>query len=164
MHKRIIISVISDLVTDQRVHKVSLTLSEAGYTVLLIGARRKHSLELAPRSYSTRRIRMLFQKKAFFYAEFNLRLFLRLLFTRGDIFLGNDLDALPGVWLAARLRRKPVVYDTHEYYLGMPELEGRHFVKKCWQRIERFLFPRVQHVYTICDSFAELYRRDYGKP
>src|SRR5579872_3024479 len=164
MAKRVVISVISDLVTDQRVHKVSLSLHEAGYSVLLIGARYKRSLGLGPRPYSTHRIRMLFHKKVFRYAEFNTRLFLLLLFTPGDVFLGNDLDALPGVWLAARLRRKPVVYDTHEYYLGMPELEGRHFVKKCWQRIERFLFPRVQHVYTICDSFAELYRRDYGKP
>src|SRR5579872_3189537 len=163
MHKRIIISVISDLVTDQRVHKVSLTLSEAGYTVLLIGARRKHSLELAPRSYSTRRIRMLAQKKAFFYAEFNLRLFLRLLFTRGDVFLANDLDALSAVWLAGKLRRKPVVYDTHEYWLGMPELDGRPFVKKFWQRIENFIFPRLEHIYTICDSFAALYHKDYGK-
>lgn len=163
MSKRVIITVISDLVTDQRVHKVSLTLYEAGYDVLLIGARRRQSLDLLPRPYTARRIRMLFQKKVFFYAEFNLRLFLLLLFTPGDIFLGNDLDALPGTWLAAKLRRKPVVYDTHEYYLGMPELEGRHFVKKCWQRIERYLFPRLEHIYTICDSFAGLYHQDYGR-
>jgi glycosyltransferase involved in cell wall biosynthesis len=163
MNKRVIVSVISDLVTDQRVHKVSLTLHEAGYGVLLIGARYRHSLELRPRPYPARRIGMLFHKKVFRYAEFNIRLFVRLLFTKGDIFLGNDLDVLPAVWLAARLRRRPVVYDTHEYFLGQPELEGREFVKKCWRAFERFLFPRVAHIYTICDSFAELYRRDYGK-
>src|SRR5215469_6936744 len=124
MNKRVIVAVISDLVTDQRVHKVSLTLHEAGYGVLLIGARYRHSLELRPRPYPARRIGMLFHKKVFRYAEFNIRLFLRLLFTKGDIFLGNDLDVLPAVWLAARLRRRPVVYDTHEYFLGQPELEG----------------------------------------
>ena len=163
MGKRVAIAVISDLVTDQRVHKVSLTLQEAGYTVLLIGTRRRNSLPLVPRSYPARRIRMLFQKKMFFYAEFNLRLFLRLLFTRADIFLGNDLDVMSAVWLAGTLRRRPIVYDTHEYYLGMPELNARPGVKKIWQRIEAFLFPRLQYVYTICDSFKDLYYKDYGK-
>ena len=163
MGKRVVISVISDLVTDQRVHKVTLTLQEAGYAVLLIGARRAKSLPLAPRSYPTRRIRMLFQKKVFFYAEFNLRLFFRLLFTKADIFLGNDLDVMSAVWLAGTLRHKPVVYDTHEYYLGMPELNGRPRVKKIWQRVEAFIFPRLQYIYTICDSFRDLYFKDYGK-
>ena len=163
MAKRVIISVISDLVTDQRVHKVSLTLQEAGHDVLLIGARRRNSLSLSARSYPATRIRMLFQKKVFFYGEFNLRLFFRLLRAKGDIFLGNDLDVMPAVWLAGRIRRKPVVYDTHEYYLGMPELDGRPLVKRIWQRIEQFIFPRLRYIYTICDSFCELYRKDYGK-
>jgi glycosyltransferase involved in cell wall biosynthesis len=163
MGKRVIISVISDLVTDQRVHKVSLTLQTAGYEVLLIGARRRHSPPLPPRPYPTARIQMLFQKKIFFFGEFNLRLFFHLLFLRADIFLGNDLDVMPAVWLAGTLRRKPVVYDTHEYYLGMPELDGRPLVKAVWRRIEAFIFPRLRYIYTICDSFSELYRKDYGK-
>ncbi|HEV2355592.1 MAG TPA: glycosyltransferase [Puia sp.] len=163
MAKRVVISVISDLVTDQRVHKVSLTLHEAGYQVFLIGARRKNSMQLLPRPYPAGRLRMIFQRKAFFYIEFNLRLFVRLLYSRTDMFLGNDLDVMPAVWLAGFLRRKPVIYDTHEYFLGMPELDGRPFVKKCWQRIETFIFPRLRHIYTICDSFAELYYKDYGK-
>ncbi|HXB92885.1 MAG TPA: glycosyltransferase [Puia sp.] len=163
MSKRVIVSVISDLVTDQRVHKVCLTLHEAGHEVLLIGSGTRKSLPLSPRAYRAGRIRMLFNKKIFRYAEFNIRLFFRLLFTRGDIFLGNDLDALPAVWLAGRLKGKPVVYDTHEYWMGMPELDGRRRVKKVWQRIEAFLFPRVRYIYTICDSFCELYRKDYGK-
>jgi glycosyltransferase involved in cell wall biosynthesis len=163
MSKRIVICVISDLVTDQRVHKVSKTLQEAGHDVLLIGARRRRSLPLSPRSYRARRIGMLFQKKVFFYGEFNVRLFWLLLFGKGDILLGNDLDVMPAVWLAGLLRRKPVVYDTHEYYLGMPELSGRPVVKRVWERIERFIFPRLRYIYTICDSFCELYYRDYGK-
>jgi glycosyltransferase involved in cell wall biosynthesis len=163
MAKRVIISVISDLVTDQRVNKVSLTLQEAGHDVLLIGSQRRKSLPLSGRSYPATRIRMLFQKKVFFYGEFNLRLFFRLLWIKGDIFLGNDLDVMPAVWLAGRIRRKPVVYDTHEYYMGMPELDGRPLVKKIWLRIEQFIFPRLQYIYTICDSFCDLYRKDYGK-
>ncbi len=163
MSRRVIVSVISDLVSDQRVHKVCLTLHEAGHEVVLIGSQTGKSLPLSPRAYRAGRIHMLFSKKIFRYAEFNTRLFFRLLFTRGDIFLGNDLDALPAVWLAGRLRGKPVVYDTHEYWMGMPELDGRRRVKKVWQLIEAFLFPRVRYIYTICDSFCDLYRKDYGR-
>src|SRR6185437_11625345 len=57
----------------------------------------------------------------------------------------------------------PVVYDTHEYYLGMPELDGRPGVKKVWERIEAFVFPKLDYIYTICDSFRDLYYKDYGK-
>jgi glycosyltransferase involved in cell wall biosynthesis len=160
---RIVVTVISDLVTDQRVHKVCRTLSDHGYQVLLIGARRKGSLPLAARTYPAKRIGMLFQKRWLFYAEFNLSLFFKLLFVRADILLGNDLDAMPATWLAARLKGKPVIYDTHEYWLGMPELNGRPRIRRVWKAIESFIFPRVESVYTICDSFCELYKRDYGR-
>lgn len=163
MPKRIVVTVISDLVTDQRVHKVCQTLHGQGYEVLLIGAKKRRSLALDKRDYAVRRIPLLFQKKAFFYAEFNTRLFLRLLFTRADILLGNDLDVMPATYLASRLKRKPIVYDTHEYWMAMAGLENKSFRRKIWKAIESAIFPRLRYIYTICDSFCELYRRDYGK-
>ena len=163
MAKRVVVTVISDLATDQRVHKVCQTLHDDGYQVTLIGSKRKGSLSLNKRDYSTRRINMVFQKNFLLYAEFNTRLFFRLLFTRADIFLGNDLDVMPATWLAARLKRRPVVYDTHEYYMAMAGLDNKPLISKVWKRIESFIFPRVQYIYTICDSFCTLYKRDYNK-
>ncbi|MFI5154727.1 MAG: glycosyltransferase [Chitinophagales bacterium] len=163
MATRIVVSVISDLVTDQRVHKVCQTLHDAGYNVLLIGSKKNGSLELSARDYSTKRIRLIFQKKFPFYAEFNLRLFPLLLFSRADIFLGNDLDVMPATWLASWLRRKALVYDTHEYYMAMAGLDGKPLIRKIWKGIESFIFPRVKYIYTICDSFCMLYKKDYGK-
>jgi glycosyltransferase involved in cell wall biosynthesis len=160
---KIVVTVISDLVTDQRVHKVCTALNKAGYEVVLIGAKRKNSLPLSKRIYKTNRIQLLFQKKFLFYAEFNIRLFFKLLFTNADVYLGNDLDVMPATFLAGRIKRKPVVYDTHEYYMGMPELNGKPTIKKVWHRIERFIFPRLNHIYTICESFCALYYKDYQK-
>jgi len=163
MPKRVVVSVISDLITDQRVHKVCETLHGGGYDVLLIGSKRKKSLSLSPRNYKAKRINLFFQRKVFFYAEFNTRLFFKLLFIKADIFLGNDLDVMPAVFFAAKLRGKPIVYDTHEYYMGMPELNGKPFIKKVWLKIEQFIFPRLKYIYTICGSFCELYKKDYNK-
>jgi glycosyltransferase involved in cell wall biosynthesis len=163
MPKRIVVTVISDLVTDQRVHKVCQTLHDQGYEVMLIGAKKRGSLALDKRDYAARRIPMLFQKKILFYAEFNTRLFWRLLFTKADILLGNDLDVMPATYLAAKWKRKPLVYDTHEYWMAMAGLENKSFRKKIWKAIESAIFPHLRYIYTICDSFCELYRIDYNK-
>jgi glycosyltransferase involved in cell wall biosynthesis len=160
---RIVVSVILDLVTDQRVHKVCNSLQMAGYDVLVIGGKRKKSLPLTPRGYKAVRLSLLFQKKMWFYAEYNFKLFFKLLFTKCDILLANDLDVLPANYLAARIKRKPLVYDTHEYFLGMPQLNGKRLAKKVWTMVERSIFPNLKYIYTICQSFCELYYKDYGK-
>ncbi|ANE49408.1 glycosyltransferase [Flavisolibacter tropicus] len=159
----ITVSVILDLVTDQRVHKVCNSLQNAGYEVLVIGGKRKKSLPLTPRSYKAVRIPLIFQKKMWFYAEYNIKLFFKLLFTKCDILLANDLDVLPANYLASIIKRKPLVYDTHEYFLGMPQLNGKRLAKKVWSTVEKNIFPKLKYIYTICQSFCDLYYKDYGK-
>jgi glycosyltransferase involved in cell wall biosynthesis len=160
---KVVATIISDLVTDQRVHKVCTTLQSNGYDVCLIGAKRKQSLSLTQRSYKAGRIKLFFQKRMWMYAEFNIRLFFKLLFVKADIFLGNDLDVMPATWLVAKLRNKVIVYDTHEYFLGMPQLYGKPFAIKVWAKVERTIFPTLKYVYTICPSFCDMYKNDYGK-
>src|SRR5450631_4011221 len=123
--KQIIVTVISDLVTDYRVHKICQTLHEDGYRVLLIGRRNKNSLPLKSRDYQTDRLKMWFGRSIFYYAEFNIRLFFRLYRSKGDIYLGNDLDVMPATLLIADMKRKPLVYDSHEYFLGMAGLDQK---------------------------------------
>jgi len=88
--KRIIVSVTNDLSTDQRVDKVCKFLVSQGYSVLLVGRIRKNSLPLKERTYKTKRMRLLFDKRALFYVEFNFRLFLFLVFRRTAILVSND--------------------------------------------------------------------------
>jgi len=161
--KLIIVTVISDLVTDYRVHKVCQTLHEQGYRVLLTGTLRKGSLGLKDRDYQIDRIKLWFGRSFLFYAEFNIRLFFRLLFRKADIYLGNDLDVMPATWLAASWHRKPLVYDSHEYFLGMAGLEHRPLRRSIWKSFEKLLFRRLKYAYTVCDSVRNLYRREYDK-
>ena len=87
-------AVTNDLLTDRRVLRHAAALREAGCTVGLIGKD-----DLRVRAKKTWR----------FYAEYNLRLFLRLLCTRCDIVWANDTDTLLASWLAARLKGKCLV-------------------------------------------------------
>lgn len=149
--------------TDRRVHRTCTTLNKLGFDVLLIGRRRRKSLALEHRDYKTKRMFLLFEKGFLFYAEYNFRLFLSLLFKRCDLLISNDLDTLFPNYLIKKLRGKELVYDSHEYFTGVPELEGRTFVRNTWNRIERWIFPKVKDIITVNDSIAKLYKDEYGK-
>jgi glycosyltransferase involved in cell wall biosynthesis len=157
-----IVSVINDLYTDQRVHKVCLFLQKQGYEVTLVGRLQRNSNPI-DRPYRTIRMRLGVEKGPVFYAFFNLRLFFLLLFKRIDVLVANDLDTLLPNYLIATLRRKKLVYDSHEYFTEVPELVSRPKVQRVWERIEGFIFPKLNYIYTVNESIANRYHLKYGK-
>jgi glycosyltransferase involved in cell wall biosynthesis len=161
---KVIVSVINDLSTDQRVHKVCTTLHSMGYKVLLIGRRQRQSLSLAPRRYYTRRMFLIFEKGPMFYAFFQIRLFLFLLLHKADVLVANDLDTLLPNYLVSVLKRIPLVYDTHELFCEVPELQRKPLKKRIWKGLERRIFPKLSHIFTVNDSIAGIYSREYGVP
>lgn len=161
--KTAIVTVSNDLATDNRVNRTCNVLKESGYTVLLVGRKRKNSIPLKSQNHRCVRLNLLFDKGPFFYAELNVRLFIFLLFSSVDLIFSNDLDTLPAAFLAHKLkRRSKIVYDSHELFTEAPELEGR-FVKKIWERIEKLIFPKLEHIITVNDSIAEIFKSKYRK-
>ena len=159
--KKIIVSVTNDISTDQRVEKVCNTLLNAGYEILLIGKQNENSKPLE-RNYSTKRISVFFKKGILFYAEFNLKLFFILLFTKKNMLLANDLDTLLPNYLVSLLQRKKIVYDSHELFPEIPELVNRPFAKKFWTVLEKTILPKLKNTYTVCNSIAAFYNDKYA--
>jgi len=159
--KKIIVSVTNDLTTDQRVAKICDTLLESDYEVILVGRKLKHSADVN-RKYNTKRFKLLFNKGALFYANYNIYLFLYLLFSRFDVLWSNDLDTLPANFLISKIKSKKIIFDSHEYFTEVPELIGRPTVKKLWKTIERWILPKLQYVFTVSPSIANLYKNEYG--
>lgn len=160
---RIIISVTNDLSSDQRVHKVCSTLYQNGFDVLLLGRLLTTSKELTARSYATKRMKLFFTKGVLFYAEYQLRLLILLLVSKFDSLHANDLDTLLPNYLASRLKRKELVYDSHEYFTEVPELQGNPVKKKIWELAEGFVFPHLKYVFTVNQSIADVYKQKYQK-
>jgi len=100
-----------------------------------------------------------------FYACFNMRLFLTLLFVNKPLlFISNDLDTLPANFMAGRIRKVPLIYDSHELFTQVPELINRKTVQNIWKWIEHLLLPRLSYALTVNYSIATIYRRLYGTP
>lgn len=160
--KRAILSVTNDLYTDARVDKVAMFLTRNGYEVTLVGRCYADSPELTPRAYHTHRMRLLFRKNWIFYAEYNLRLFFYLLFKKCDVFVANDLDTLLPNTLVSKLRRKRLVYDSHEYFCGELSVLSNPKALKVWKAIERYCFPKLKTVITVSQSIVDQYEQEYG--
>lgn len=162
--KKVILSVTNDLVTDSRVHKVALSLQKMDFKVLLVGRKLPKSKKLGHRPYRTHRMKLFFKKGPLFYAEYNFRLFLFLRIRKADILVANDLDSLLANYLASKLKGKPLVYDSHEFFTEVPELMDRPFKRAIWQRLERAILPKLKYAYTVSESIAASYQKRYGTP
>ncbi len=158
----IIFTVTTDLSYDQRMIRICTSLAAAGYGVLLVGRKTKASIPLATQPFKQKRINCFFEKGKLFYAEYNIRLFLYLLFKRMDCICAVDLDTiLPGYFIS-QLKKTKRVYDAHELFCEMKEVVTRPGIYRMWKRIEKFTVPEFKHGYTVNQPIADEFKKMYG--
>lgn len=160
--ERLVLAVTNDLVTDNRVHKIATTLMVMGFDVTLVGRLLPNHLALAPRKYTTHRFNLWFNKGPLFYANYNISLFFYLIYKNFDVVVSNDLDTLSSCFSATKITKKPLVYDSHEFFTEVPELVHRPWIKCIWEKIEEAILPKLKHCYTVCNSIASIYNSKYG--
>jgi glycosyltransferase involved in cell wall biosynthesis len=162
MKKRLFFTVTNDLVFDQRMIRICTSLAGAGYTVTLVGRSARDSPPLAQHPFRQWRLNTWFHRGKAFYIEYNLRLFLFLLFRKMDGLCAIDLDTILPCYMVSRLRGIPRLYDAHELFCEMQEVVSRPRIYKIWKRIERWCVPHFPHGYTVNGLIAEEFRRLYG--
>ena len=158
------VSVINDLVTDNRVNKTCMALIECGYDVTLVGRKLSNSLPIPNWTFKTIRLKMIFKKGPLFYFFFNLRLFFVGLINKTDLFYANDLDTLAPMFLLSKLKKKPLIYDSHELFCEVPELKSSRIKKSIWQKLEGYIIPKLKTCITVNDSIAKIYEAKYNVP
>jgi len=158
----IILTVTNDLTYDQRMQRICTSLSQAGYTVVLVGRQLKTSKPLQQRPYQQKRLACYFNKGFAFYGEYNLRLFCWLLFKKADIVCAIDLDTILPVLFTTQVRGQKRVYDAHELFTEQVEIITRPFIHKIWLGIEKFAVPKFPNGYTVNQFIADEFKRRYA--
>ena len=159
--KTILFTVTNDLVYDQRMIRICTSLSNAGYSVKLIGRKRSFSQPLDQKSYNQKRLKCIFDKGKLFYLEYNFRLFWFLLFSNFDVICSIDLDTLVSGYFVSKLKGKTCVYDAHEYFTEVPEVVNRPLVKRVWEAVGNAIVPNLKYCYTVCESLSEVFYEKY---
>jgi glycosyltransferase involved in cell wall biosynthesis len=159
---KVAFSVTNCICHDQRVQKIAGTVSSLGCDIIIIGIRSGDCCNSHQVPFKTKRFRMIFHKGFLFYKFFNIRLFIFLLFHKHDLLVSNDLDTLLPDYLVSKIKALPLVYDSHEYFTGVPEIQHRPLVKWVWKGIEKSIFPQLKYVMTVSDSIAIQYEKEYG--
>lgn len=159
--KRIILTVTNDLTYDQRMQRICTSLANQKYHVILTGRKSRDSKPLLEQVFSQKRLSCFFEKGFLFYAEYNFRLFLWLLFQKFDIICAIDLDTILPCYFVSVLRKKKRVYDAHELFTEQKEIVTRHTIHKFWLSIEKFTVSKFKFGYTVNNFIANELKRRY---
>ena len=161
MPKSFLVTVTNDLNQDQRMHRICESLATEGYDVLFVGREKPNSTPLLTQNFNQKRLKCTFSKGALFYLEFNIKLILFALKYKPDVFYAVDLDTLLGCGLAARISRKKIIHDAHEYFVEVPELEGKSFKKRIWNFVGSLFIPKCDLCFSVNQELADILSQRY---
>ncbi len=159
---RIVFTVTNDLIYDRRMGRICTSLAENGYDVTLVGVKRKASVRLPKYKYDQKRIPCYFQKGKLFYAEYNIKLFFRLLLIKHDVICAIDLDTILPCLFSSFIRKRIRVYDAHELFCEMQEIVSRPAIRRVWKGVEKLCMPFFKNGYTVSESISRIYGENYG--
>ncbi len=93
----------------------------------------------------------------FFYAWLYLRMFLKACGTKFDVVHCHDLDTLPLGFAVGKVKRKPIVFDSHENFTGMLEGSIHPSVQRFLVGVENFLIRRVDLLITVGEKLRRAF-------
>ncbi len=159
--KRLIFTVTTDLSYDQRMIRICSSLANAGYDVLLVGRKMNNSIALKAQPFKQHRLHCFFEKGKLFYIEYNIRLFIFLLFHKIDGICAVDLDTILPCYYMSRIKNAVRIYDAHELFCEMKEIVTRPGIYRFWKRVEKHTVPYFNYGYTVNEPIADEYFKMY---
>ncbi len=159
---------------DYRVMREATALVEAGFDVSIVdimdelerpaeedieGVHMKHVM--MPSLFIPTRFKPWYLVKA---TQMILRGAMRLLRTSADIYHAHDVKGLPACYIAACLRRKRLIFDSHEIPLDDPNIARWPRLSALATRALAHIMPRCVAVVTASPLYAREISRDYNYP
>jgi glycosyltransferase involved in cell wall biosynthesis len=141
--------------TDGRVMREATALVEEGFTVSIVDVEHERNQPVED-LISGVHVKHVFPPSPFLLRYFKPWTFLKavqshiystyqLIKISADVYHAHDVSALPACYIAARLCRKPLIFDAHE--LPLPELHVSH-----WLRLNALLAYFLNGMVSHCDS------------
>ena len=146
--------------------KICSFLAMNGLDVIWVGREKpgEKSPVITNESFKTHTFNCIFGKGILFYLEFNIRLFFYLITRRYQVSYSVDLDTLPAHALAFLFKGKPIIFDAHEWFIEVPELQNRPMIRNVWKGIEKLFMPAVAQAITVGPALSELLEKETGIP
>lgn len=140
---------------DVRIEKEAKTLADAGHSVTLLGWQRFGNAPAQEKRYHYTIKRLKFRapvgKKVIFYLPiWWILAFIWLLKEDWDIVHAADLDTYIPALLAAKLKRKRLIYDIFDFYVDMVTLPS--FVRNCIAAMDIFLMRFADAIIVVDPS------------
>ncbi|MEZ4804118.1 MAG: glycosyltransferase [Bacteroidia bacterium] len=166
--KTLIIAITGNIFSDQRMQRIAGALSESEWNVDLYYRNYFKNKILKPVSepsytFNVFGIKSKFKSGILFYLAYNVQLFIKLVFKKTDMFYAVDSDTLPAFILLKTIRRKPLIYDAHEYFSEVPELSNSPFKKWVWHTITKIGVRLSKTCITVGPAISNELKRRYGK-
>ena len=168
----VLMVVLNNVLSDSRVKREANALSELDYDVKILGLK-KTDKDVVNSIYN-RKIQVsliqLFSKNIlpnnsfgwiFKYFEFLIKCILKTVFINPDIIHSHDLDALLPGYLASKITKAKLIYDSHELFTETSDLRKKR-ISQIWKIIERLLIKRVDCVIAANESRSTIMYKEYG--
>jgi glycosyltransferase involved in cell wall biosynthesis len=158
---QITLLVSNDIQYDQRMIRIATSLQKEGYQIILVGRQKKTKI-IPSYSFKTHLLSNYFSSGVLFYLEFNLRLFLYLCSRKREVIYAVDFDTLPATFLYHIIYSKPFVFDSHELFTEVPELQNHKIKKWIWEMVGKYTIPSATFSMTVSESLAHYLSVKYG--
>ncbi|MFH1009482.1 MAG: glycosyltransferase family 4 protein [Candidatus Latescibacterota bacterium] len=161
---RICMTMFDEPVNDARIHKETATLVKMGHSVRIVCVKYDRAdQEVRPPGAQVEPIYVGGKRSGKVrFLRFYRKAFWRAMRRNAEVYHAQDLYSLPVAYLAARAHRAGLIYDSHEYYLGMGSLVGRRFERSIWALVEKVFIGKADRVITVGDAIADTLRTRYG--
>jgi glycosyltransferase involved in cell wall biosynthesis len=145
----------SDFVYDQRMQKIA-DVACNNFKVLIFHNGQNEKVN------NVFSIKPLPRNGVLFYLLLNIKLFFSLIKFKADVYYAVDTDTLLGCGLARIFTKSNLIFDSHELFDLVPELQSSKLKQKIWNLVEKKFAKNADLALTVNDSLSQILSTKHG--